>query len=140
MVDQIGPQEVSLKPAQALRDIEELSESAIEAWANSCEADQAMSQLQAAGLRPALPACQLIGSGISISGRAGICEKSMAHSLAQPSMPIREGERPHVTVPRHPTIGQHNREKRAHLARDGIIDRAMLSEEELTKTKTVSPS
>ncbi|MDH2357773.1 CoA transferase [Bradyrhizobium sp. SSUT112] len=90
-------------------------------------------------MRPTWAACLLRDQHLRSRGYLQEVDRAFIGSHPQPSMPIREGERPHAIRTAAPMLGQHNRES-AHLATDGIIGRATLSEEELTKSKTVSPS
>ncbi|WP_018321464.1 CoA transferase [Bradyrhizobium sp. WSM2793] len=145
--------DVSLKSAEARRDIEELIERAIEAWTITRDADQAMSELQAARIAAGvarLPIDLLTDRHLRVRGYLQEIDRAFIGSHPQPSMPIREGEGPYAIRTPAPTLGQHNREilsgllelsdtEIAHLARDGIIGTAMLSERELAETKTVSP-
>lgn len=95
--------DVSLKFAEARRDIMELIESAIEAWTITREADQAVSELQAARIAaaPARLAIDLLRDRhLRSRGYLREVDGAFIGSHPQPSMPFREGERPHVTVPR----------------------------------------
>ncbi|MCK1641291.1 CoA transferase [Bradyrhizobium sp. 157] len=143
--------DVSLKSAEARRDIEDLIERGIEAWTITRDADQAMSELQAARIAAGvarLPIDLLSDRHLRSRRYLQQVERAFIGSHPQPSMPIREGEGPYAIRAAAPTLGQHNREilsgllldtEIAHLAKDGIIGTVMLSEGELTKTTTVSP-
>lgn len=141
--------DASLKSAEARRDIEELVERAIEAWTITRDADQAMSELQAARIAAGvarLPIDLLSDRHLRSRGYLQKVERAFIGSHPQPSMPIREDEGPYTIRSAAPTLGQHNREvlsgllglsdtEIADLAREGIIGSVMLSEGELTKTK-----
>lgn len=145
--------DVSLKTAEARRDSEDLIEQAIAAWTITRDADQAMSELQAAGIAAGvarLPIDLLSDRHLKSRGHLQEAERAFIGRHPQPSMPIREDERPYAIRSAAPTLGEHNREilsgllglsdtEIAHLARDGIIGTVMLSEDELTRTKKVSP-
>ncbi|MCK1721266.1 CoA transferase [Bradyrhizobium sp. 141] len=137
--------DMSLKSAEARRDIEELIERGIEAWTMARDADQAMSELQAARIAAGvarLPIDLLSDRQLKSRGYLQEIERVFIGSHPQPSMPIREGEAPYGIRAAAPTLGQDNREilsellglaaaDIAQLTREGIIGTAMLSEEEL---------
>ncbi|RXH24752.1 hypothetical protein XH84_32105 [Bradyrhizobium nanningense] len=144
----------SLKNAEARREIEEVIESNIEAWTLNRDPDQAMSELQ--GSRIAAGVARLpidLLSDRHLKSRAFLqdVERAFIGWHPQPSMPIREGERPYAIHTVAPTLGQHSREilsklldvsdaEIAKLEREGIIGTVMLSEEELAKTKKARSS
>lgn len=145
--------DASLRSAEARRDMEELIERGIEAWTIIRDADQAMSELQAARIAAGvarLPIDLLSDQHLRSRGYLQQIERAFIGSHPQPSMPIWEGEEPYAIRSAAPTLGQHNREvlsgllglsdpEIADLARRGIIGTIVLSEGELTKTRTVSP-
>ncbi|MCP3392213.1 CoA transferase [Bradyrhizobium sp. CCGB12] len=140
--------DVSLEFAEARRDSEDLIEQAIEAWTITRDADQAMSELQSAGIAAGvarLPIDLLRDRHLRARGYLQEVDRAFIGGHPQPSMPIREGERPNAIRSAAPTLGQHNREilsgllglsdsEIAHLAREGIIGAVMLSEVELART------
>ncbi|MHC4049461.1 CaiB/BaiF CoA-transferase family protein [Bradyrhizobium sp. 25ACV] len=141
--------DASLKSAEARRGIEDLIETGIEAWTVARDADQAMSELQAvkvvAGVAR-LPTDLLKDQHLRSRGFLQEVERAFIGMHLQPSMPIREGTRPYAVRTAAPTLGQHNREilsgllklsdgEIAQLVRDRIIGTAMLSEEELARTR-----
>lgn len=142
----------SLTSAEGRRGIEELIENAIEAWTLSRDADQAMSELQAASVAAGVARLPIdLLNDRHLRSRAFLqeVERAFIGSHPQPSMPIREGARPYAIRTAAPTLGQHNREilsgllglsdaEIAQLAREGIIGTAMLSEDELAKRKVPS--
>ncbi|WP_247493754.1 CoA transferase [Bradyrhizobium sp. 142] len=144
--------DASLRSAEDRRDIEELIEREIEGWTIARDADQAMSELQAARIAAGvarLPIDLLSDRHLRSRGCLQEIERAFIGSHPQPSMPIREGEGPYAIRSAAPTLGQHNTEvlsgllglsdtEIADLAKEGIIGSVMLSEGELTKTKTVS--
>ncbi|UPK20623.1 CoA transferase [Bradyrhizobium sp. 131] len=145
--------DVSLQSAEARRDSEDLIEQAIEAWTITRDADQAMSELQAARIAAGvarLPIDLLSDRHLRSRGYLQEAERAFIGRHPQPSMPIREGERPYAIRTAAPTLGQHNSEilsgilglsdtEIGHLGTEGIIGTVMLSEDELTRTKKVSP-
>lgn len=139
----------SLKNAKARREIEEVIERGIEAWTLTRDPDQAMSELQAARVAAGvarLPIDLLKDRHLRSRAFLQDVERAFIGRHPQPSMPIREGERPYAIHAVAPTLGQHNREVLSklldvseaeieELLREGIIGTVMLSEEELAKTK-----
>ncbi|MDH2348157.1 CoA transferase [Bradyrhizobium sp. SSUT77] len=139
----------ALKNAEARREIEEVIESGIEAWTITLDSDQAMRELQAARVAAGvarLPIDLLNDQHLRSRAFLQEVERAFIGKHPQPSMPIREGGRPHAIRTVAPTLGQHNREilsgllnvsdaEIAKLTKDGIIGTAMHSEEELAKTK-----
>lgn len=144
--------DTSLRSAEARRGIEDLIERTVEAWTLSRDADQAMSELQAAAVAAGvarLPIDLLKDPHLKSRTFLQEVERAFIGSHPQPSMPIREGSRPYAIRTAAPTLGQHNREilssilelsdtEIAQLAREGIIGTQMLSDAELAKSKKVS--
>ncbi|MGY3573004.1 CaiB/BaiF CoA transferase family protein [Bradyrhizobium sp. USDA 4504] len=142
----------SLKSEEARRDIEDVLERGIQAWTLTRDADQAMSELQAAGVAAGvarLPVDLLKDRHLRSCAFLQEVERAFIGSHPQLSLPIREGSEPYPIRAAAPTLGQHNREilsgllglsdiEIAHLVRDGIIGTAMLPEGELSATMTVS--
>ncbi|WP_375784814.1 CaiB/BaiF CoA transferase family protein [Bradyrhizobium sp. Pha-3] len=142
----------SLKSAEARRGIECEIERDIGAWTFARDADQAMSELQAARVAAGvarLPIDLLKDRHLRSRGFLQELERAFIGWHPQPSMPIREGGGPYAPRIAAPTLGQHNREilsgllglsdtEIAQLEGEGIIGTAMLSEEELAKAKKVS--
>lgn len=143
--------DVSLKSAEARRDIEDLIERGIEAWTLSRDADQAMSELQAARIAAGvarLPIDLLEDRHLTSRAFLQEVERAFIGLHPQPSMPIREGARPYPIRTAAPTLGEHNDEilsgllglsdvEIATLRTEGIIGTTMLSEDELAKTRKV---
>ncbi|MCP3392218.1 CoA transferase [Bradyrhizobium sp. CCGB12] len=143
--------DVSLKSAGARRGIEEEIERGIEAWTINRDADQAMAELQAEGIAAGVarsPIDLLKDSHLRSRAFVQEVERTFIGLHPQPSMPIREGARPHAIHTAAPTLGQHNREilsgclglsdaEITHLMRQGIIGTKMLSEEELARQREV---
>ncbi|MCP3380224.1 CoA transferase [Bradyrhizobium sp. CCGUVB4N] len=146
--------DVSLRSAEARRDIEDLIERGIEAWTLTRGADDAMSELQSARIAAGvarLPMDLLSDPHLKSRGYLQDVVRAFIGLHPQPSMPIRASENHYPIRSAAPTLGQHNREvlsgllglsdiEITQLAREGIIGTVMLSEEELTKAKTASPS
>ncbi|MCP3380355.1 CoA transferase [Bradyrhizobium sp. CCGUVB4N] len=144
--------DASLKSTEGRRGIEDLIERSIEAWTLTRDADQAMSELQAAKVAAGvsrLPIDLLNDQHLRARAFLQEVERAFIGLHPQPSMPIREGEEPCAIRAAAPTLGQHNKEvlsgllglsdaEIAHLARSGIIGTVMLSEGELAKTRKVS--
>lgn len=138
-----------LKSAEARRHIENVIEKAIEGWTITRDADHAMSELQAAGVAAGvsrLPIDLLKDQHLMSRAFLQEVDRAFIGLHPQPSMPIREGVAPYGIRRAAPTLGQHNREilsgllglsdaEIAELVREGIIGTAMLSEEDLTKTR-----
>ncbi|MGL3104472.1 CoA transferase [Bradyrhizobium sp. BR 1432] len=142
----------SLKSAEGRRIIENVIERGIEAWTLTRDADQAMFELQdarvAAGVAR-LPIDLLEDRHLSSRGFLQAVERDFIGLHPQPSMPIREGKEPYAIRAAAPTLGQHNAEilsgllglsddEVVQLQREGIIGTAMLSEEELARTRQPS--
>jgi crotonobetainyl-CoA:carnitine CoA-transferase CaiB-like acyl-CoA transferase len=145
--------DASLRSAEARREIEERIEAGIEAWTLARDADQAMSELQAARVSAGvarLPIDLLTDRHLRSRTFLQEVERAFMGLHPQPSMPIREGARPYTIHSAAPTLGQHNREilsgllglsdaEIVQLAKEGVIGTTMLAEEELKKTRKVSP-
>ncbi|MGX1350510.1 crotonobetainyl-CoA:carnitine CoA-transferase CaiB-like acyl-CoA transferase [Bradyrhizobium elkanii] len=141
--------DASLKSAEARRGIEDLIESGIERWTLARDADQAMSELQAANIAAGvarLPVELLKDRHLRSRAYLQEVERAFVGLHPQPSMPIREGAEPYAIRTAAPTLGQHNREilsgllklsdgEIAQLVSDGIIGTAMLPEGELARRK-----
>lgn len=144
--------DASLKSPEVRRGIEDLIERHLEAWTLARDADQAMSELQAARVAAGVARLPIdLFKDRHLSARAFLqeVERAFIGAHPQPSMPIREGARPYPIRRAAPTLGQHNREilsgslglsdaEIAQLASEGIIGSAMLSEEELARTRSMS--
>lgn len=142
----------SLKSADGRRRIEDVIEKGIEAWTLTRDADQAMSQLQAARIAAGvarLPIDLLKDPHLRSRAFLQEVERAFIGLHPQPSMPIREGVGPYVIRTAAPTLGQHNEQilsgllglsdaEIVELVREGIIGTAMLSEKEPAKSKKVS--
>ncbi|OSI71107.1 CaiB/BaiF CoA transferase family protein [Bradyrhizobium canariense] len=138
--------DASLKSAEGRRSIEDTIERAIQAWTITRDADQAMSELQAAGVPSGvarLPIDLLEDPHLKSRGFLQKIGRAFIGLHPQPSMPLREGVRPHAIRRAAPTLGQHNTEilagllglskaEIAELEREGIIGTKMLSELEIT--------
>lgn len=140
-------EDAALRSAGARRDIEDAIERAIEAWTRDRDADRAMAELQAAGI--AAGVVRLPGDLLQdrhLRSRAFLQEidRAFMGRHPQPSMPIREGERPYEIRTAPPTLGQYNGEilsgllglsdaEIAQLEEDGIIGTRMLAEGEDTR-------
>lgn len=138
-----------LKAPEARRRIEDIIEESIEAWTLSRDADQAMYELQAARVAAGvarLPIDLLKDPHLSSCAFLQEIERGFIGLHPQPSMPIREGGKPYAIRTAAPTLGQHNRQifsgllglsdaEIARLETEGVIGTAMLSEEELAKTR-----
>lgn len=141
--------DASLKSAQARRSIEDVIARAIEAWTLTRDADQAMSELQAARIAAGvarLPIDLLRDRHLGSRAFMQKVDRAFMGLHPQPSMPIREGARPYPIRTAAPTLGQHNREilsgllglsetEIAQLAREGIIGAAMRSEADLEEER-----
>ncbi|MFK4654310.1 crotonobetainyl-CoA:carnitine CoA-transferase CaiB-like acyl-CoA transferase [Bradyrhizobium japonicum] len=142
----------SLRSEEARRAIEDILESAIETWTLTRDPDQAMSELQAAGVAAGvarLPIDLLKDRHLRSRGFLQEVERAFIGWHPQPSLPIRERSEPYPIRAAAPTLGQHNREilsgflglsdaDMEQLAREGIIGTSMLSEGELATTRKVS--
>ncbi|MGY4498023.1 crotonobetainyl-CoA:carnitine CoA-transferase CaiB-like acyl-CoA transferase [Bradyrhizobium sp. GM24.11] len=105
--------DVSLKSAEARRGIEEWIERGVDAWNVTREADQAMSELQAAGVAAGvarLPIDLIKDQHLRSRRYLREIERTFIGLHLQPSMPIREGEGPYAIRTAAPTLGKHNRE------------------------------
>ncbi|MCC8969185.1 CaiB/BaiF CoA transferase family protein [Bradyrhizobium brasilense] len=141
--------DAALKSAEGRRSIEDLIEADVEAWTLIRDADEAMSELQAAGVAAGvvrLPTDLLRDRHLASRAFLQEIERVFLGFHLQPSMPIREGAEPNAIRTAAPTLGQHNREilsgvlglsdaEIAQLVAERIIGTAMLSEEELARTK-----
>ncbi|MCC8943182.1 CoA transferase, partial [Bradyrhizobium sp. Arg68] len=135
--------DASLRSVEARRGIENVIEKAIEVWTLTCDADQAMSELQGAKIAAGvarLPIDLLKDRHLRSRAYLQEVERAFMGLHPQPSMPIREGVVPYAIRTAAPTLGQHNREvlsellglsdaEIAHLEREGIIGTVMMSEE-----------
>ncbi|MHC2432660.1 CaiB/BaiF CoA transferase family protein [Bradyrhizobium sp. USDA 4451] len=144
--------DASLESAEGRREIEDLIEAEISAWTLSRDADQAMSELQAAGIASGvarLPVDLLNDRHLKSRGYLQDIERAFVGLHPQPSMPIREGAAPYAIRTAAPTLGQHNEEvlsellglsecEIAQLVNDGIIGTAVLSESEIAGTRRAS--
>ncbi|MCP1835492.1 crotonobetainyl-CoA:carnitine CoA-transferase CaiB-like acyl-CoA transferase [Bradyrhizobium sp. USDA 4532] len=144
--------DVSLRNAHGRREIEDAIESGIEAWTLTRDADQAMSELQAARVAAGvarLPVDLLNDRHLGSRAFLQEVERAFIGWHPQASMPIREGGGRTVIHRGAPTLGQHNGEilsrdlglsetDIAQLVKAGIIGTAMLSEGELAKAKKMS--
>ncbi|WP_342709959.1 CoA transferase [Bradyrhizobium sp. B124] len=134
--------DASLKFAEGRRDVEDEIERGIEVWTLTRDADQAMSELQAAGVAAGVARLPIdLLSDRHLRSRAFLQEIDRAFVGLHPqaSLPIREGAGYYELRAAAPTLGQHNREilsgilglsdaEIAHLVREDIIGTAMLSE------------
>ncbi|MGY3363369.1 crotonobetainyl-CoA:carnitine CoA-transferase CaiB-like acyl-CoA transferase [Bradyrhizobium sp. GM2.4] len=139
----------SLRTTEARRAIEGAIEGGIETWTLARDPDQAMSELQAAGVAAGVARLPIdLLNDRHLRSRAFLqdFERAFIGRHPQPSMPIREGDLPYAIHTVAPTLGQHNREilskllnvsdtEIAELAKEGIIGTLMLSEEEVAKSK-----
>ncbi|NOJ44561.1 CaiB/BaiF CoA-transferase family protein [Bradyrhizobium australiense] len=144
--------DTSLKSAEARRLVEDVIEADIAAWTLTRDADEAMSELQAAKIAAGvarLPTDLLKDRHLRSRAFLQQIERPFVGLHPQPSMPIREGAGPYAIRTAAPTLGQHNGEilsgllglsdaEIAELAKEGIIGTAMLSEGELAKIKKMS--
>lgn len=142
----------SLKSEEARRGIEDVIERGIEAWTLTRDADQAMSELQAARVAAGvarLPIDLLNDRHLQSRELLQEVERAFIDRHPQLSLPIREGAEPCPIRAAAPTLGQHNREilseflnlsdaEIEHLSREGIIGSAVLSEGELATRRKVS--
>lgn len=145
-------EDASLKSAEGRRAMEDTIEKSIAAWTLTRDADQAMSELQGVNVAAGVARLPIdLFKDRHLTSRAFLqqVERAFIGWHPQPSMPIREGARPAPIHIAAPTLGQHNGEilsevlgltegEIAQLMRDGIIGTAMLSEQELAKTKKMS--
>lgn len=131
----------SLKSAETRRGMEHLIEASIEAWTQTRDADQAMSELQDAKIAAGVARLPIdLLNDRHLGSRAFLqeVERAFVGLHPQPSMPIREGAAPYAIRTAAPTLGQHNREvlteilglsdaEIAQLESENIIGTAMLS-------------
>lgn len=132
--------DASLKSVEARRSIEDVIETDIEAWTLTRDADQAMSELQAARVAAGvarLPIDLLKDRQLRSSAFLQEVERAFIGLHPQPSMPIREGRETYAIRTTAPTLGQHNSEilsgllglsqaEIAQLVRERIIGTEML--------------
>ncbi|OSJ36674.1 CoA transferase [Bradyrhizobium japonicum] len=133
----------SLGCEKARRSIEDDIEIRLAAWTLTREADEAMSELQAAKIAAGvarLPIDLLKDEHLRSRAFLQETERGFIGLHPQPSMPIRDGGAPYAVRTAAPTLGQHNREilsgllglssaEIAQLEREGIIGTVMLSDE-----------
>jgi crotonobetainyl-CoA:carnitine CoA-transferase CaiB-like acyl-CoA transferase len=131
------------------RTIETDIETALTQWTSTRAADDAMAELQAAGVAAGvarLPFEMLKDKQLHARGFIQEVDRAFIGRHPQPSMPFREGAAPFPIRTAPPTLGEHNREilggllgltdaELEQLARDEIIGTAMLMEEQLVKEK-----
>ncbi|TWB86792.1 crotonobetainyl-CoA:carnitine CoA-transferase CaiB-like acyl-CoA transferase [Bradyrhizobium macuxiense] len=139
----------SLKSEEARRGIEDVLERGIEAWTLTRDPDQAMSELQAAGVAAGvarLPIDLLEDRHLESRAFLQEVERAFIGRHPQPSLPIREGPKSYPIRAAAPTLGQHNIEilsgflglsdaEMAQLVREEIIGTAVLPEGKLATTK-----
>jgi crotonobetainyl-CoA:carnitine CoA-transferase CaiB-like acyl-CoA transferase len=139
----------TLKRAAGRRGIEDEIEAAIADWTSTQVPEDAMNVLQAAGIASGvarLPIELLNDPQLHARGFIQEVDRAFIGRHPQPSMPIREGEKPFAIRSPPPTLGEHNREVLAgilglsdaeidRLASDGVIGTEMLMEEQLVKEK-----
>ena len=139
----------TLKRAAGRRGIEDEIEAAIADWTSTRVPEDAMNVLQAAGIASGvarLPIELLNDPQLHARGFIQEVDRAFIGRHPQPSMPIREGEKPFAIRSPPPTLGEHNREVLAgilglsdaeidRLASDGVIGTEMLMEEQLVKEK-----
>lgn len=133
----------SLRSAEARRSVQAVIERGIEAWTLTRDADQAMSELQAA--RVAAGVARL---PIDLLDRVRFCKNSNVLSLVRIHSPQCrfEGAGLYAIRTAATTLGQHNREilsgllglsdgEIAQFARQRVIGTSMLLQEELARSK-----
>ncbi|MFK4380964.1 CoA transferase [Bradyrhizobium sp. USDA 223] len=139
--------DASLKSAEERRRIEDVIERGIEAWTLTRDPEEAMCDLQDAGVAAGVARLPIdLLKDRHLGSRAFLQEVDRAFigKHSQPSMPIREGARPYAVRMAAPTLGQHNREilsellglsdvEIAELVREGVIGTKMLSDAELAR-------
>lgn len=139
----------TLKSAAGRRQIESEIEAAIADWTSERAPDDAMNELQAAGVASGvarLPIELLKDPQLQARGFVQEIDRAFIGRHPQPSMPFRETDKPFEIRSAPPTLGEHNREILAgvlglsdaeidQLARDGIIGTEMLMEDQLAKEK-----
>lgn len=132
-----------LATAPNRRRIEAEIEKAIEAWTRVRDPDQAMAELQRAGIAAGvarLPIEMLTDPHLLATGFIQNIDRAFIGPHPQPSMPLREGSLPYAVRSPAPTLGQHNREvlggilglsdnELGELSRDGIIGTRMTTVE-----------
>jgi len=137
----------SLKTAAGRRKIESEIEAAITAWTSTRAPDEAMAELQAAGVASGvarMPIDLLNDPQLHARGFIQEIDRAFIGKHPQPSLPFRGGDKPLAIRSAPPTLGEHNREilvgllglsetEIEQLTRDGIIGTEMLMEEELVK-------
>ncbi|WP_095205321.1 CaiB/BaiF CoA transferase family protein [Mesorhizobium carmichaelinearum] len=141
--------DASMKSAEARRAVEDVIERDIAAWTHTRDADEAMSELQAAKVAAGvarMPNDLLKDRHLASRTFLPEVERAFVGLHPQPSMPIREGERPYAILRAAPTLGQHNKDilsglldlsdgEIAQLLRQGIIGTGVLSEGELAQVE-----
>ena len=141
--------DASLKTAAGRRKIESEIEAAITQWTSTRAPDEAMAELQGAGVASGvarLPIDLLSDPQLQARGFIQEIDRAFIGKHPQPSLPFREGEQPLAIRSAPPTLGEHNHEILSgllglseaeidQLTRDGIIGTEMLMEEELVKEK-----
>jgi crotonobetainyl-CoA:carnitine CoA-transferase CaiB-like acyl-CoA transferase len=139
----------SLATAGGRRRIENEIEAALSQWTSARAADDAMAELQAAGVAAGvarLPFEMLKDAQLHVRGFIQEVDRAFIGRHPQPSMPFREGDRPFPIRSAPPTLGEHNREilggllglsdaELEQLKRDDIIGTEMLMEEQLVKVQ-----
>ncbi|MBH5400747.1 CoA transferase [Bradyrhizobium sp. CNPSo 4010] len=137
----------SLNSVEARRSVEDQIETAVASWTLARDADQAMSDLQAARVAAGVarrPIDLLNDRHLRSRTFLQDVERALIGLHPQPSMPIREGTGPYTIRAPAPTLGQHNVEilsgllglsvaEIVQLERDGIIGTVILCERELEK-------
>jgi crotonobetainyl-CoA:carnitine CoA-transferase CaiB-like acyl-CoA transferase len=138
----------ALSSAAGRRKIETEIEAAIADWTSARDADQAMSELQAAGVASGvarLPIELLQDRQLHARGFIQEIDRAFIGRHPQPSLPFRETDRPFAIRSAPPTLGEHNHEilggilglsdaEIDRLAGEGILGTEMLMEEQLVKT------
>jgi crotonobetainyl-CoA:carnitine CoA-transferase CaiB-like acyl-CoA transferase len=139
----------ALATAAGRRRIENEIEAVVTQWTSVRGADDAMTELQAAGVAAGvarLPVEMLKDAQLHARGFIQEVDRAFIGRHPQPSVPFREGDRPFPIRTAPPTLGEHNRDilggllglsdaELEQLARDGIIGTEMLMEEQLVKEK-----
>ena len=139
----------ALETAAGRRDVENEIEAQIARWTLARSPDEAMRDLQAAGIASGvarLPIDLLKDPQLQARGFIQEIDRAFIGRHPQPSMPFRETDKPFEIRSAPPTLGQHNHEILSgmlglsdaeidRLSRDGIIGTEMLMEEQLVKDK-----